>query len=63
MTTAALAKIKCTEELSWQTLGKVCRLCLRKECIQFGIFEDEASGEDSLHQRIERFYGIHVSDL
>lgn len=61
MTTAALAKIKCPEELSWATLAKVCRLCLRNECIQFDIFEEEDSGPtDPLHRRIVQFYGIQV---
>lgn len=64
MTTAALAKIKCPQALSWHTLAKVCRLCLRTECIQFDIFgETQGAFEDTLgtlSERILRFYDITV---
>lgn len=70
MTTAALAKIKCPEALSWNTLAQVCRLCLRNQCIKFDIFEDEEDSNStatfahsSLHERISRFYDIQVGQL
>lgn len=59
MATASLSKIKLAEALSWNTLAKVCRLCLRNECIKFDIFEDQDETL-SLLQRISLFYNIKV---